>query len=116
LCLALSNNTSIEVLTNDHRAIRGRTLLCADLDEVAHWQTESPSIAPDLETYRAIMPSLATLPSATLIGISTPFGQRGLLYQKYSQHYGENDDDVLVIQAPSILLNPSLDPRVIERA
>jgi hypothetical protein len=84
------------------------------MDEVAHWQTESPSIAPDVETYRAILPSLATLPSATLIGISTPYAQRGLLYQKHSKHFGQNDEDVLVIQAPSLLLNPALDPRIIE--
>jgi hypothetical protein len=109
-----SNNIAIEVMTNDHRAVRGRTLLLGIFDEIAHWQTESPTITPDLETYRAVLPSLATLPSAKLIMISTPFGKRGLLYQKYVQHFGKDDPDVLVIKAPSLVLNPSLDARIVE--
>jgi hypothetical protein len=112
--LELVNNVVIEVMTNDHRAVRGRTLLFCCMDEVAHWQTQSPTISPDLETYRAVIPSLATLPSAKLIMISTPFGKRGLLHQRYTQYFGKDDPDVLVIQASSLTLNPALDARLIE--
>jgi hypothetical protein len=112
--LELVNGVVVEVMRNDHRAVRGRSILCCVMDELAHWQTESPTIAPDLETYRAVIPSLATLPSAKLIMISTPFAKRGLLYEKHAQYFGKDEPDVLAIQAASRTLNPALDARLVE--
>ena len=48
--------------------MRGRTLLCAILDEVSFWRDDA-SANPDVETYRAILPSLATT-NGMLVGIS----------------------------------------------
>jgi hypothetical protein len=50
-----------------------------------------------------------------LIGISTPYRKSGLLYRKFRESYGVDDDDVLVIRAPSIVMNPTLDQVVIEQ-
>jgi hypothetical protein len=44
-----------------------------------------------------------------LIGISSPYKKSGLLFRKFKKHFGQNDDDVLVIQAASRVLNPTLD-------
>jgi hypothetical protein len=56
------------------------------------------------------------LPDSILIGISTPYRKSGLLYRKFSECYGRDDSDVLVIRAPSIALNPTLDPKVVDQA
>jgi hypothetical protein len=50
------------------------------------------------------------------VGISTGYRKLGLLYQKWRDHFGENGDAVLVIQADSATLNPTLDAAMIERA
>jgi hypothetical protein len=47
-----------------------------------------------------------------LIGLSSPHRKSGLLYSRWREHYGV-DGDVLVIHAPSVALNPTLDQRVI---
>jgi hypothetical protein len=59
---------------------------------------------------------MATLPGSTLIGISSPSRKSGLLYTKYKKHYGQDDDDLLVIQAPSLALNPMLDRAILDKA
>jgi hypothetical protein len=110
----LDNGVEIAIHTNSFRAVRGRTLLLCILDEVAFWQDER-SARPDEETYRAVLPGLARMPGSMLIGISTPHAKRGLLYKQYKQHYGK-DGDVLVVKAPSLTFNPTLDRDVIERA
>jgi hypothetical protein len=110
----LDNGVDIAIATNSYRAVRGRTLLCAILDETAFWHDER-SATPDEETYRAIGPGLARLPSSILVGISTPYRKNGLLYRKFSDHYGR-DGEVLVIKAPSLTFNPTLDQTIIDQA
>jgi hypothetical protein len=103
------------VATNSFRHVRGRTILCSIFDEVAYWRDER-SATPDVETYTAVMPGLSTLPGSMAIGISSPYRRAGLLYDKYRRHYGRDEGDVLVIRAPSLVLNPTLDPKVVADA
>ena len=112
--MELNNGVDVAIATNSFRAVRGRPILAAILDEVAFYADER-SAAPDIETYRAVLPGLATLPGAILIGISSPYRKAGLLFEKYREHYGR-DGDVLVIKAPSLALNPTLDGRIIDDA
>ncbi|WP_204353754.1 hypothetical protein [Salinisphaera orenii] len=109
----LTNGIIVEVGTNSHRSVRGRTLLATVLDEAAFFR-DSESVSPDKEVYRALVPSLATT-GGMLIGISSPYAQRGLLYDKWRRHYGR-DDDVLVVQGASLDFNPTLDPQIIADA
>lgn len=113
--LDLTTGATIEVTTSDYRSVRGRTVAVAIMDEVAFWNSER-TIDVDLETFAAIQPSLATLPNSLIIGISTPYKRAGLLWNKHREHYGKNTPDVLVIQAPSTALNPTLDAAIITRA
>jgi len=108
-----NNRISVEIHTNSFRAIRGRTLLAVLMDECAFYRSESVA-NPDIETYRAALPGLATL-NGMLIGVSSPYAKRGLLYQKYRDHYGQ-DSDVLVVQGSTQLFNPTIDHAVIEAA
>lgn len=110
----LENGVDIAVGTNSFRAVRGRPVLCAVFDEVAFWRDDNSAL-PDEETYRAVLPGMATMPGAMLIGISSPYRKAGLLWKKFKAHFGK-DGDVLVIKAPSLLLNPTLDPDIVERA
>jgi hypothetical protein len=110
----LNNAVDVYVSVNDFRAVRGRTVLCAVLDEVAFFRSDE-SASPDTELYRALRPGMVTLPESMLIGISSPYRRAGLLYQKYKAHYGQGGD-VLFIKAPSRKMNPTLDQGEIDRA
>jgi len=109
----LNNGIDIAILTNNFRSVRGRAVLLAVFDELAYWRDESSS-APDEELYKAIVPALASIPGSMIIGISSPYRKSGLLYKKYKKHFGQNDD-VLVIQAPTRTLNPLISQDLIDR-
>jgi hypothetical protein len=51
-----------------------------------------------------------------LIGIGSPYRRVGLLHQKHRDHFGQDDPEVLVIQAPTEALNPTINAKIIERA
>jgi hypothetical protein len=68
----VSAGAELLVLASDFRNVRGRSVACAIFDECAFWQSELTT-NPDVEVYQAVVPSLATLPGAMLIGISTPY-------------------------------------------
>jgi Phage Terminase len=109
--ITLRNGVVIAVHSNSFRTVRGRTLLAAIFDEVSFWRDESSAL-PDLETYRAVMPSLATT-NGMLIGISTPYRKIGLLHQKFRDHFGVDGDDVLVVKGSTKQFNPSLSDKII---
>ena len=69
------------------------------------------SAAPDSELYNALLPGMSTIAQAQLFGISSPYAKAGLLYNKHRDHFGADKDDILVIQAPSHVMNPVLDTR-----
>jgi hypothetical protein len=110
----LRNGVDVEISTNNFKSVRGRPFAVAILDECAFYASET-SATPDVELYQAIVPGMATLPNSMIIGISTPWRRAGLLHRKYKDHFGR-DGDVLVIQAPSTVLNPTLDPAIVARA
>ena len=112
----LANLVDVKVLTNNFRAVRGRPILCAIFDEIAFWRDEK-SATPDQETYKAIKPGLVSLmPSSMIVAISSPYRKAGLLYTKFKKHFGRNDDDVLVIKAPTRALNPTIPQEVVDEA
>ncbi|MHC2281045.1 hypothetical protein ACVME8_007688 [Bradyrhizobium diazoefficiens] len=111
----LANFVDIQIGTNNFRSVRGRPILCAIFDECAFWRDDT-SATPDEATYRAIMPALATIPGSMLIGISSPYKRSGLLWRKYRDYFGKNDQEILVIQAPTSFLNPTIPTSIIDAA
>ncbi len=103
--IELKNGVIVGVHSNSYKTVRGRTLVGVVLDEVSFWRDEDSSL-PDIETYRAILPSLATT-GGLVIGISTPYRKLGLLHQKHRDHFGV-DNDTLVVKGASKLFNPTL--------
>ena len=62
--IELNNGIVIEITTNDRRRVRGRTVCCAILDEVAHWKSEN-TVSPDEDVYQSIKPSMITMPQVS---------------------------------------------------
>ena len=112
--LTLSNGVEISITTNSFRAVRGRSVITAVLDEVAFYRSEN-SASPDIETYNALRPSMITLPNAMLVGISSPYRKSGLLYSKDREHYGRDSDEVLIVGGPSLAFNPTLNQAEIDK-
>jgi hypothetical protein len=110
----LSNSVDVAISTNNYRAVRGRSVLCAVLDETAFWRDEN-SATPDEETFKALKPALARVPGSILIGISSPYKKSGLLYRKFKENYGR-DSDILVIKAPTRTLNPTIPQSEVDEA
>jgi hypothetical protein len=106
-------NITIAVHPANYRTLRGRTLLAVVLDETALFRDEM-SAQPDVEILRACVPALLTT-KGMVIGISTPYGQRGLVFEKYRDHFGQDDDTVLVVKGSSTQFNPTLDLEQIKR-
>ncbi|MGI8853623.1 MAG: hypothetical protein ACR2GC_10120 [Methyloceanibacter sp.] len=104
--IELNNQISIEITTNDRRRVRGRTVIAAVLDEVAHWRSDNTA-NPDEDVFQALVPAMATIPNALLIGISSPYSRKGLLWRKHDANYGR-PGRVLVARAPTWVMNPTL--------
>jgi hypothetical protein len=109
--ITLRNGIVIGVHSSSYRTVRGRSLVGVLCDEVAFWRDETSS-APDVETYRAVLPALATT-NGMLVGISTPYRKLGLLHQKHRNHFGQGGDDVLVVQGSSQTFNKTLSDETI---
>jgi len=112
--LELQNGITIQVSTANFRSIRGRTVVAALLDEVAFWRGENTA-SPDAEVMNAIRPSMATIPGSFLIGSSSPYARRGILWEAYRAHYG-HDSDVFVWQAGTRTMNPTVPQAFIDKA
>jgi hypothetical protein len=112
--IRLRNGKIIATLAMDYRTIRGRTLLGAIFDEASFFRDETSS-TPDIEAERAVLPGLATT-GGTLIITSSPYRKEGLVYQRWKNSFGQNDDRVLVVAGPSIVFNPTLDEAEIAEA
>ena len=48
-----------------------------------------------------------------LIGISTPYRKLGLLHQKHRDHFGQDDNEILVVQGTHAQFNPTLSEQTI---
>jgi hypothetical protein len=81
-------------------------VVAALLDEVAFWRSED-SANPDVEIVAALRPAMATVPEPLLLGISSPYARRGVLWEAFKTHYGQ-DRPVLVWKAPTRAMNPTI--------
>lgn len=110
--LELDNRSAIEIGTASFRSVRGYTLAAVVADEIAFWHSDGAN--PDEEIIAALRPALATL-DGKLLALSSPHSKRGVLWQNFSRHYGK-PGRVLVAQAPSMVMNPTLPKHVVAEA
>ena len=111
----LTNRISIETHTASFRTVRGYTIVAALLDELAFWRTDD-SANPDTEIMAALRPAMATVPGAMMLCASSPYARRGELWRTYREHHGRDDAPVLVWNADTRTMNPSVPQSVIDAA
>lgn len=111
--IELVNRCCIEITTASMRATRGYTCACVIADEIAFWLTDGAN--PDREIVNALKPSLATL-NGKLIALSSPYARRGVLWENYRKYFGKDNDRILVAQAPTLTMNPTLPPEIVAEA
>jgi hypothetical protein len=112
--IELQGDVTLEVITASH-AVRGYTVAACLADELAFWPADDASTS-GAEVIAAIRPAMLTIPSSLLICASSPYARRGPLWDSYRKHYGKDDASVLVWQAPTLTMNPSVPQRVIDAA
>jgi hypothetical protein len=112
--IELKNRVTISVKTCSFRSLRGYTVLCAIMEELAFWRPEE-SATPDREALGAVRPALATIPDSLLIGISTPYSRTGVLWEQFKSGFGQPGRS-LVWRAPTKTMNPTIDQGLIDRA
>ncbi len=111
----LTNGVTIEVHTSNFRSVRGYTILAALCDEISFWRTDDGSASPDREILEALRPAMVTVPGALLVCLSTPYRRAGTLWEAFRDHYGK-DGPMLVVQADSRTMNPTLPAKIIDAA
>jgi hypothetical protein len=105
--LELKNLVTIEIQTASWKTVRGRTVAAALCDELAFWSDDT-SANPDTEIINALKPAMATIPKAMMLKASSPYARRGALWNDYRKHFGKDDSTVLVWQADTRTMNPSV--------
>jgi hypothetical protein len=114
--LRLSSHVEISVSAASFRNLRGGTLVCTIADELAFWPSDEGSRNPDSEILAAIRPSMLTT-KGQLIGISSPYARRGVLYNVFCKHFGAGGSPrILVAKASSERMNSTIDPADIAAA
>lgn len=96
----------IEILpaTRGGSAVRGRAVVGAVLDEAAFFYDED-HVVNDEEIFRALIPAL--LPGGRVFVASSPYAEKGLLWDLYKQNFG-HPVSALVFWAPSAFMRPQL--------
>jgi hypothetical protein len=111
--IELTNGIDIEIATSSYRSIRGRTVVCAILEEAAFWRADEMSANPARDVYVALKPSLATTPGSLLVAISTAYAKEGLMHEAKERYFGK-PGRTLCWLADSLTMNPTLDRELIE--
>src|SRR5215467_4068179 len=111
----LSNSVTIEVHPASAKTTRGYAVVAALLDEVAFFPTDD-SANPDYDILDAIRPGMATIPNAMLLCASSPYARRGALWDAHRRHFGKDGDPILVWQATTRCMNPTVPQSVVDQA
>ena len=112
--IRLRYNVVIEIHTASFRSTRGYTVIAALLDEIALWPTDEESADPDAEIINSVRVGMATIPDAMLLCASSPHMRKGALWDAHRKHFGQDNDPVLVWQATSRDMNPTVPQKFID--
>jgi len=111
----LDTGVTIEVQTASFRTTRGYTIVACLADELAFWPTDDAS-DPDYAVLDAVRPGMGTIPNAMLLCASSPYAQRGALYDAFRRWYGRDDAPALVWKAATREMNPTFPQATIDAA
>src|SRR4029453_13909968 len=68
----------------------------------------------DQQILQAIRPAMSTVAESKLLVISSPYAKFGAFYEGHRRYYGKDDAPVLVWQAPTTVMNPSISEEFIQ--
>ena len=113
--IILKNNVTIEIATASYRGVRGRTVICAILDECSFFRSDE-SANPDREVLDAILPAMATIPNAMLLCVSSLYAKKGIMWESFKENYANDTSSALFWRAPTRTMNPLVPQSVIDAA
>jgi hypothetical protein len=100
------------------KAARAYSFAAAALDECAFYKFNEGSANPDVEIETSGRRGMISRGGdRLLIKASTPYAREGILHRDVKEHYGRDDAPVLVLKAPSSVMNPDItEARIAEEA
>jgi len=112
--LTLAHGVRVQTIGGDYRSVRAYSVAAALLDEVAYWWSDTTNANPDVEIVRALRPGLGKVPGSKLLAATTRWIEEGAAYEIHKRHYAnETSQHILVVDAPTRVLNPSFDAATI---
>jgi len=108
--IALVNQCDYMIRPASISAMRSRSVPLALFDEIAFWPGEGYA-DPDKTLVDSVKPGQSEVPDPLLLGLSSPYGRRGVLWDRYVSHYGEDNPRVLVWKAPTLYMNGPVEIR-----
>lgn len=105
--IKLTNSLSVICFPCTHASLRGWSNPVGGMDELAFYRLEGQSDS-DVEVQASIRRGMLNFPNPKLVKITTPYMKSGVVYADFKNYYGQDNADVLVWRASSILMNPSL--------
>jgi hypothetical protein len=110
----LVNRLAINCFPCTLRSTRGFSMPVGCLDELAYFRLEG-QVDSDEEVQASVRRGMLAFPHTLLVKISTPYMKGGVLYDDFKRAFGQNDPDLLVWKASSVLMNPMLRAERLER-
>jgi hypothetical protein len=111
--IRLTNKTTISIFPSTVKSLRGWSIPCGAMDELAFWRLEG-SAESDTEIQMSIRRGMAGFSRPKLIKATTPYMKAGVVFQDF-QRFGHDDEDILIWHAPSSLMNPALNTARFQR-
>jgi hypothetical protein len=112
-----ANGSSLEIATNDARLVRGRSAIAVLGSECCHWRTDEHSASSDEEVVGAAEPSMAMCPDGGLLMLgSSVYRQKGYMYRRFRELFGNDESDDLCWFAPTPVMNPKFKAHILDKA
>lgn len=108
----LSNHVRVEIHTASYKSVRGYSVIACLCDEIAFWQ-DADGANPAAEVLNAIRPGMASIPGSILLGLSSPYAKRGVLFEAYKDHFGKAGAPALVWRAGSRDMNGTISQAIV---
>ncbi len=112
--VTLTNGVRIVCFPCTQGSLRSWSIPAAVMDEVAFFHFEGATNS-DVEVQTSIRRGMVGFADTRLVKISTPYLKDGLLHEDFKRAFGQNDPDLLVWRAPTLLMNPSIRATRLER-
>lgn len=105
--IELRGNLTIRIQTSSIQAVRSNTIIALICDEVAFWRSDELGANPDKEILNSARPAMATIPGSLLLGASSPYARRGVLYEEWVKRFEPGHEDRLVWKASTLFMHPA---------